>query len=77
MLLAVCAVGAGAGLYARSESAGAAADNACRSELAAACGKCGDGRCVKQCGETPTSCPADCGISSDTVAEPETDGAAQ
>jgi hypothetical protein len=27
----------------------------------AMCGKCGDGTCVKQCGETATSCPADCG----------------
>lgn len=26
-----------------------------------ACGKCGDGRCVPQCGETATSCPVDCG----------------
>ncbi len=25
------------------------------------CGKCGDGTCVRQCGETATSCPADCG----------------
>ncbi len=25
------------------------------------CGKCGDGACVRQCGETATSCPADCG----------------
>ena len=28
---------------------------------AARCGKCGDGTCVPQCGETSTSCPADCG----------------
>lgn len=27
----------------------------------AACGKCGDGVCVRQCGENATSCPADCG----------------
>jgi hypothetical protein len=27
----------------------------------AMCGKCGDGACVRQCGETATSCPADCG----------------
>jgi hypothetical protein len=25
------------------------------------CGKCGDGACVRQCGETAQSCPADCG----------------
>lgn len=28
---------------------------------AARCGKCGDGQCVRQCGETPESCPVDCG----------------
>lgn len=28
---------------------------------AARCGRCGDGQCVKSCGETATSCPADCG----------------
>ena len=27
----------------------------------AMCGKCGDGFCNPRCGETPTSCPADCG----------------
>jgi hypothetical protein len=26
------------------------------------CGKCGDGYCAKQCGETATSCPSDCGV---------------
>jgi hypothetical protein len=25
------------------------------------CGRCGDGYCAKQCGETATSCPKDCG----------------
>jgi hypothetical protein len=25
------------------------------------CGRCGDGQCVKSCGETATSCPKDCG----------------
>lgn len=29
---------------------------------AGACGKCGDGACVPTCGETPISCPADCGV---------------
>jgi hypothetical protein len=28
---------------------------------AARCGKCGDGSCVKSCGETALSCPIDCG----------------
>lgn len=28
---------------------------------AARCGKCGDGSCVKSCGETAQSCPIDCG----------------
>lgn len=25
------------------------------------CGRCGDGSCVKSCGETAQSCPIDCG----------------
>jgi hypothetical protein len=25
------------------------------------CGRCGDNYCAKQCGETATSCPQDCG----------------
>jgi uncharacterized low-complexity protein len=28
---------------------------------AASCGRCGDGQCVPQCGETASSCPQDCG----------------
>lgn len=28
---------------------------------AAACGRCGDGACVKSCGENAKTCPADCG----------------
>lgn len=28
----------------------------------AACGKCGDGYCARQCGETAQSCPKDCGV---------------
>jgi hypothetical protein len=42
---------------------GAAAEAACAggAETARACGRCGDGQCVKSCGETATSCPADCG----------------
>lgn len=42
-----------------------AADNvqACaeKGQTTARCGKCGDGQCVKSCGETATSCPKDCG----------------
>ena len=33
-------------------------------DVAAACGKCGDGYCNKRCGETATSCPRDCGVPS-------------
>lgn len=29
---------------------------------AAACGRCGDGYCAKQCGENAQSCPTDCGV---------------
>jgi len=25
------------------------------------CGRCGDGQCVRSCGETKDSCPIDCG----------------
>jgi hypothetical protein len=32
---------------------------ACQDSLM--CGRCGDGQCVKSCGETATSCPRDCG----------------
>lgn len=28
---------------------------------AGACGRCGDGQCVKSCGENAQSCPIDCG----------------
>ena len=35
-------------------------DKACATATAA-CGKCGDGYCAKQCGETAQSCPQDCG----------------
>jgi hypothetical protein len=33
--------------------------SACQEQ--AMCGRCGDGYCAKQCGETAVSCPADCG----------------
>lgn len=44
--------------------------NACgdKTQSAVMCGKCGDGQCVRQCGETPTSCPQDCGTPSEGVA---------
>ncbi len=29
---------------------------------AAACGRCGDGFCAVQCGETAKNCPKDCGV---------------
>lgn len=31
-------------------------------QTAAACGKCGDGFCAAQCGETAANCPKDCGV---------------
>lgn len=30
------------------------------------CGRCGDGQCVKSCGENARTCPADCGVPSST-----------
>ncbi|HEX8852332.1 MAG TPA: hypothetical protein VF754_02535 [Pyrinomonadaceae bacterium] len=64
---AVCAVGFG------SISLGLPGDGtegvkACGrdGQTAVACGRCGDGQCVKSCGETATSCPRDCGVPSDS-----------
>lgn len=34
----------------------------------AMCGKCGDGFCNPSCGETPTTCPRDCGATTVTEA---------
>lgn len=34
------------------------------SDASSMCGRCGDGYCAKQCGETATSCPRDCGTAS-------------
>lgn len=31
-------------------------------QTAAACGRCGDGFCAVQCGETAENCPKDCGV---------------
>jgi hypothetical protein len=36
-------------------------DGAGLDSTAASCGRCGDGSCVPQCGETALSCPKDCG----------------
>lgn len=41
-------------------------NKACATEVAA-CGRCGDGQCVKSCGETPTTCPKDCGVESERL----------
>lgn len=40
-------------------SSNIAADAAC--EIAGSCGRCGDGQCVKSCGENAKTCPQDCG----------------
>ena len=39
----------------------AVAPSPAASSAAARCGRCGDGQCVKSCGETATTCPVDCG----------------
>ncbi|MEO7672571.1 MAG: hypothetical protein ABIU09_00660 [Pyrinomonadaceae bacterium] len=46
----------GSAFYVSSNTSGS---DAC--EIAGGCGKCGDGYCAKQCGETATTCPRDCG----------------
>lgn len=45
------------------------AESTPETQVAARCGKCGDGQCVRSCGETPETCPVDCGISSPKRAE--------
>ena len=39
----------------------APADSQTEVASSARCGRCGDGSCVKSCGETALSCPVDCG----------------
>lgn len=41
----------------------------------ALCGRCGDGACVPSCGETPASCPRDCGVPSESLCGRCGDGA--
>jgi hypothetical protein len=54
---------AGSAFYVNS---GFVSNAACQIGLtgASACGKCGDGYCNPRCGETATSCPRDCGVTS-------------
>ena len=56
----ICVVAIGSVVYGGFSFAGISNSGDCDS-VALACGKCGDGQCVKQCGETATSCPKDCG----------------
>ncbi|MCA1714596.1 MAG: hypothetical protein LC715_05600 [Gammaproteobacteria bacterium] len=42
-------------------ASGPGVDNTCAVTETSACGKCGDGHCTPQCGETAQSCPKDCG----------------
>ena len=59
---AVCTVAFGALSFGLPGSAGGGV-NACgeQTQVAAYCGRCGDHQCVAQCGETPMTCPLDCG----------------
>jgi len=57
----ICVVAIGSGLYGGFSFAGTSNSGGCDSIARAACGKCGDGQCVKQCGETAQTCPKDCG----------------
>ncbi|HEX9983902.1 MAG TPA: hypothetical protein VGF69_11610 [Thermoanaerobaculia bacterium] len=44
----------------------------------ARCGRCGDGSCVKSCGETRETCPIDCGgVGEPSVAPAEVEVAAE
>lgn len=61
MLMAVTAAmifAGGSVVYVNSSSG----TDAC--EIAASCGRCGDGYCAKQCGENAKNCPRDCGVPS-------------
>lgn len=59
---AVCAIGFGSFSFGLTGFADKSV-NACGdpAQTSVFCGRCGDGQCVKSCGETKTSCPIDCG----------------
>jgi hypothetical protein len=57
----ICVVAIGSGLYGGFGFAGTSNAGGCDLVAGAACGRCGDGQCVKSCGETAQSCPKDCG----------------
>jgi hypothetical protein len=59
----ICVVALGSGLYGGFGFADASNPGGCDVAASAACGRCGDGQCVKSCGETAQTCPKDCGIS--------------
>lgn len=45
-----------------AEKAACATTQTAGAQTAAACGRCGDGFCAAQCGETAGNCPKDCGV---------------
>ena len=61
IVVAVCLVAVSLGFDGNLGAANALGDGGGNQTQAAACGKCGDGQCVKQCGENERTCPADCG----------------
>lgn len=56
----ICVVAIGSVLYGGFGFAATSNSAGC-DLIASACGRCGDGQCVKSCGETAQSCPKDCG----------------
>jgi hypothetical protein len=64
--LSICIVGISLG-FDGPVGAAKTLNNGGKQAQAARCGRCGDGQCVRQCGETATSCPADCGVGSTGV----------
>lgn len=64
IVVAICMVAISFGFNGYFETPDTLANSSGKQVQAASCGKCGDGRCVRQCGENPISCPADCGVSS-------------